>query len=78
MLQLASEVEAELLKSPMGSPLKAETAQAAQMTINTIIDPVFRPEVSIHNQVWFDPSSAAALGRIRLRRGDDYFKKIYR
>lgn len=78
MLGSASEVEAELLKSPKGSPVRAETMKTAQMTINTIIDPVFRPEVNIHNQVWFDPSNAAALGRIRLRRGDDDFKKIYR
>ncbi len=78
MLRSASEVEAELLKSPKGSTVRAETPKTAQMTINTIIDPVFRSAVSIHNQVWFNPSDAAALGRIRLRRGEDDFKKMYR
>jgi hypothetical protein len=48
------------------------------MTINTTIDPTFRSPVNIHNRIWFNPVNAASLGRIRLRRGDDDFKKTYR
>jgi hypothetical protein len=48
------------------------------MTINTTIDPRFRSPVKIHNRIWFNPTDASALGRVRLRRGDDNFKKMYR
>jgi len=74
----ATDLDDVLLKSPKGKPILPEKPKAAQMTINTIIDPVFRSEVSIHNQIWFNPADAATLGRIRLRRGDDDFKKTYR
>jgi len=30
------------------------------------------------SEVWFDPKAAAVLGRIRLRQGQDDFKKTYR
>jgi hypothetical protein len=74
----ATDLDDVLLKSPKGKPIQPEKPKATQMTINTIIDPAFRSEVSINNQIWFNPAGAAALGRVRLRRGDDDFKKIYR
>jgi len=74
----ASDLDAVLLKSPKGIPIKPKTSQINEMTINTIIDPRFRSPVNIHNRIWFDPTNASALGRVRLRRGEDDFKKIYR
>ena len=74
----ASDLDALLLASPQGIPIKPKTSSAAEMTINTTIDPRFRSPVNIYNRIWFNPSDAAALGRIRLRRGEDDFKKIYR
>jgi hypothetical protein len=74
----AANVEALLLPSPRGAPIRPTAPQASQMTINTIIDPKFRSPVSIYNRIWFDPTNASALGRIRLRRGEDDFKKTYR
>lgn len=74
----AAEVEALLLPSPKGAPIKPATPQVYQMTINTIIDPKFRSPVSIYNRIWFNPTDAFALGRISLRRGEDDYKKIYR
>jgi hypothetical protein len=74
----ASDLDAVLLASPQGIPIKPQTSSAAEMTINTTIDPRFRSPVNIYNRIWFNPSDAAALGRIRLRRGEDDFKKIYR
>lgn len=71
-------MEALLLASPKGAPIKPSTPQASEMTIHTTIDPRFRPAVSLDNRIWFDPSDATALGRIRQRRGEDDFKKIYR
>ena len=74
----ASEIETLMLSTPKGIPIQSAAAEAYQMTINTTIDPRFRSPVSIYNRIWFDPSDAKALGRIRLRRGEDDFKKIYR
>jgi hypothetical protein len=74
----ASDLDAVLLASPKGIPIQPQTSQANEMTINTIIDPRFRSPVKIHNRIWFNPADASALGRIRLRRGEDDFKKIYR
>ncbi|MGD9080219.1 MAG: hypothetical protein PVG96_12810 [Desulfobacterales bacterium] len=74
----ASELDPVLLASPQGIPVKLKKSQAAEMTINTIIDPRFRAPVKLYNRIWFNPEDASALGRIRLRRGEDDFKKIYR
>jgi hypothetical protein len=65
-----SDLAAVLLTSP--------TPQINEMTINTTIDPRFRSAVKIHNRIWFNPTDASTLGRIRLRRGEDDFKKMYR
>jgi hypothetical protein len=74
----ASELDALLLASPRGIPVKLKNSQAAELTINTIIDPRFRSPVRIHNRTWFNPADASALGRVRLRRGEDDFEKMYR
>jgi hypothetical protein len=73
-----SELNAVLLPSPQGVPVRPQTSQVSELTINTIIDPRFRSPVKIDNRIWFDPTNASALGRIRLRRGEDDFKKMYR
>jgi len=74
----ATEIEALLISTPQGHPIRPASSEASQMTINTSIDPKFRSPVSIYNRIWFNPADATALGRIRQRRGDDDFKKIYR
>jgi hypothetical protein len=74
----ASDLDAVLLASPKGMPIKPKTPQTTEMTINTTIDPRFRSPVKIYNRIWFNPTDASALGRVRLRRGEDDFKKIYR
>jgi hypothetical protein len=74
----AVQVEAALLKSPRGTPLKASGTQTLHISLNMMIDFAFRDPVRISNQVWFNPDDAAALGRFRLRRGEDDFEKTYR
>jgi hypothetical protein len=74
----SADVEATMLSSSKGSPVKNTKATTYQMTIDTKLDPRLQPEVNIHNKIWFNPEDAAALGRVRLRRGDDHFKKMYR
>jgi hypothetical protein len=73
-----SDLDALLLASPKGIPIKPQRSQIFEMTINTIIDPRFRSPVKINNSIWFNPADASALGRIRLRRGEDDFEKMYR
>jgi hypothetical protein len=73
-----ADIEAALLSTPKGVPVKTAKSEAYQMAINTTIDPRFRSPVHVHNKIWFNPKDTAALGRVRLRRGDDHFKKMYR
>ena len=73
-----SEIESQLLTAPRGLPVQPSSSQVYQITINTTIDPIFRSPVSIYNRIWFNPTDASALGRVRLRRGEDDFKKSYR
>jgi len=74
----AADIEAALLPTPKGAPVKTAKTEAYQMAINTTIDPRFQPPVNVHNNIWFNPEDAASLGRVRLRLGDDHFKKMYR
>ena len=74
----ASDLDAVLLASPKGIPIRPQTPQINEMTINTTIDPRFRSPVKIHNRIWFNPADASALGRVRQRRGEDDFQKTYR
>jgi hypothetical protein len=74
----ASELGNFLPAPPRGNPIKPLTSEIADMTIRTTIDPSFRSPVSIYTRLWFDPTNAAILGRVMLRRGEDDFKKIYR
>ena len=74
----AAEVEAALIKSPRGVPIEAWSPESNRITVHKIVESIFKKPVKIVNRVWFNPQDATALGRIRLRRGNDDFKKIYR
>ena len=74
----AAEVEAVLIASPRGVAIQPSTPDAWQSVVNMIIDPIFRSPVKLMNEVWFNPEDAAALEWVRLDRGEDDQKKIYR
>jgi hypothetical protein len=74
----AAEVEAALIKSPQGVPIKAWRPESNRITVHYRVDAIFKSPVKTINQVWFNPKDATALGRIRLRRGNADFKKVYR
>ena len=74
----ADEVKAALIANQEGVAVQIPGTGGYKLASNTIIDSIFQPPVKITNQVWFDPRNATALGRMRLRRGEDDFKKIYR
>ena len=74
----SEEAQAELVTSDRGLPHKAAGPQTHRMRLAMEMDALFKDPVQITNVVWFDPRDAAALGRYRLRRGEDDFEKIYR
>ncbi len=74
----AAEVESVLIKSSQGVPISTRCPDPGRLTVHYGVDSIFRPPVKTLNQVWFNPKDATALGRIRLRRGDEDFKKVYR
>ena len=73
-----AEVEAALISSPQAVPIKTSSPESNRITVHYMVDSIFTSPVKTINQVWFNPKDATALGRIRLRRGNDDFKKIYR
>ena len=70
--------ETALLDISPEVPLKASGKDTLRLTLDMTMDPTFRRPVRIHNRVWFNPGDAGALGRYRLRRGEDDFEKTYR
>jgi hypothetical protein len=74
----AAEVKAALIKSPQGVPIEAWRPESNRITVHYNVDSIFKPPVKTINHVWFNPKDATALGRIRLRRGNADFKKVYR
>jgi hypothetical protein len=52
--------------------------EACRISLLKIVDAIFRAPVTTTNEVWFNPRDGAALGRIRIERGDENFKKVYR
>ena len=73
-----AEVEAALIKSPRGVPIKVGGPESNRITVHYMVESIFTSPVTTINQVWFNPEDATALGRIRLRKGKDDFKKVYR
>ena len=74
----AAEVEAALITSPRGIAIRPSTPDAWHSAVNMTIDPIFRSPVKLMNEIWFNPEDTAALGWVRLGRGEDDQKKIYR
>ena len=74
----AEEVKASLIEARQGDALQIPGQGAFKLTNHIIIDSIVQPPVKIVNQVWFDPRDATVLGRMRLRQGEDDFKKTYR
>jgi hypothetical protein len=74
----SGQAEAAFLKSDQGTPLRASGPQTLHLDLDMTMDFLFRDPVQIINEIWFNPDDAAALGRLRLRRGEDDFEKTYR
>ena len=71
------QVETDLMDIE-GAPLKASGGQTSRLTMEMRMSPALGSRVDVDNTVWFNPGDAAALGRYRVRRGEDEFEKTYR
>lgn len=74
----SDQAQGELLAADRGMPHNASGPETLRMTLDMEIDSRFQDPVQITNRVWFDPHDGAALGRYRMRRGEDDFEKVYR
>ena len=76
--QSKARIQAELLENRLGDAIQIPDAGGYLMTIDMATDAAFKSPVNKKNRIWFIPHDGTALGRLRLRRGKDDFKKVYR
>lgn len=72
-----AEFESIWRTNPQSIPLPSLGKEVYNMSVNRVIDHIFSPSVTLSNQVLFEPNQAAALYRVRLRRGKDDIKRTY-
>ena len=73
-----AEAQAALIEARQGNPVPVPAGGCRKITVNTTIDSMLHPPVKSVDHLWFDPQDATGLGRVRLRQGDEDFKKVYR
>ncbi len=74
----ASGAETELIGSPRGDPVQPTSAGVYHLKIDRTLEPAIGKTVKLQDRIWFNPDNAAAIQRVRLRRGKDDSKKTYR
>ena len=67
-----------LISIPDGSALQASTARVMVLDVQSAVDPLFGATDISGSRAWFTSDDAAALQRIRSRRGDDIWQNTYR
>jgi hypothetical protein len=74
----SDQAQSVLIASPKGMPVSFESSKVGQIAVHRTIRATFGSDITEEDKVWFNPMQASALGRIRLRRGNDDFLKRYR
>ena len=76
----AVEVKNQLISIPEGSPgpLTASNCPVMVIDVKSNADPLFGADEITGSRAWFSSGKAAALQRIRSRRGDDIWQNTYR
>jgi hypothetical protein len=74
----AEEAQGLLISIPEGSPLQALTTHLMVIDVQSVADPLFGANNLTGSRAWFTPGDAAALQRIRSRKGDDIWQNTYR
>jgi len=72
-----AEFESVWRTNPQSIPLPSLGQEVYNIDVNRVIDHIFSPPVTLSNQVLFEPNQAAALYKVRLRRGKDEVKRTY-
>lgn len=72
------EAQKMLIHPPRGSALQASTARVMLLDVQSAVDPLFGGTDISGSRAWFTPDDAAALQRVRSRRGDDIWQNTYR
>lgn len=72
------DVAPRLIAAPESMPVMPSASDVLAIAVTTAIKPTLRSGADITNLIWVDLKTAAALGRLRIRLGDDDFKKQYR
>ena len=72
------EAQRVLIPIPEGNPLQASTTHVMVIDVQSAVDPLFGANDLTGSQAWFIPGDAAALQRIRSRKGDDIWQNTYR
>ena len=67
-----------LISIPEGSPLQVSPAPVKVIDVQSAVNPLFGGPDFAGSQAWFSPGDAAALQRIRYRKGDDIWQITYR
>ena len=67
-----------LISIPEGSALQASTARVMVLDVQSAVNPLFGATDISGSRAWFTSDDAAALQRIRSRRGDDIWQNTYR
>jgi hypothetical protein len=74
----AKEARKQLISIPEGNPLETSTAPVMVIDVQSNVDPLFRATDLSGSRAWFSSDNAAALQRIRFRRGNDIWQNTYR
>jgi hypothetical protein len=72
------EAQRVLIPLPEGNPLQVFTTHVMVIDVQSAVDPLFGANDLTGSQAWFIPGDAAALQRIRSRKGDDIWQNTYR
>ena len=67
-----------LISIPEGSALQVSTARVMVLDVQSAVNPLFGATDISGSRAWFTSDDAAALQRIRSRRGDDIWHNTYR
>jgi hypothetical protein len=74
----AAEAQKKLISIPEGSPLETSTTRVTVIDVQSTVDPLFGATDLSGSRAWLMSDNAAALQRIRSRRGDDIWQNTYR
>ena len=72
------EAQSVLIPIPEGNPLQVFTGHVKFIDVQSAVNPLIGAKDLTRSQAWFSPGDAAALQRIRYRKGDDIWQNTYR